>query len=369
MRTKDYYKILDVPETADNPQIKKRYRELAKQYHPDANSGNKQAEDRFKAIAEAYDVLGDPQKKQKYDHMRKYSRMGGLPGGGGGGGFDFRRYNSGGSPISFDSSNIFDGLGSLFSQFFDSSNAPRRKRRDSGRGQDVQVQMSIPFETSITGGKYSISVEKEIVCPACEGGGAKPGSRVEACSNCKGSGTVVLGQGGFGVSRPCPRCFGSGQIIANPCDRCKGSGKAKGTRTYSVKVPAGIEDGGQIRLKGQGRPGSIVGKEGDMLITVRVKPHRFFRRNKRDIHCEISIKLVHAFNGTKVKVNTSTGKKVQINIPPLTQNGTVLRLTDMGIQENGRKGDQLVTVNIKMPDNPSEEEIEMIAKLSKENAV
>ncbi|MBN2415007.1 J domain-containing protein [bacterium] len=369
MQVKDYYKILGVDEKADAKQIKSSYRNLAKKFHPDANPGDSTAEDRFKEISEAYDVLGDEKKRRQYDQMKKYGGFAGRPGGAGFdfSGFDFSGFTGGGpgfrggsGRVHGNSSSLFGDLGSIFSQFFDMGSAGAGPFKQSARGADTRVSLTIPFELSITGGKTSFTVGKEKTCTVCEGGGAKPGSTVETCSVCGGRGTVVVGQGGFGVSRPCSACFGRGEIVKNPCDRCHGSGRVEGKRTYTIRIPAGIESGKQIRLKGEGRPGEAHRPAGDMLVTVSVTPHRFFSRRGHHVTCEVKLSLKQAMRGSKVKVNTVHGNKVVLTIPPGTRDGSVLRIAGMGVHGKGADGDQLVTVKIKMPAHPSKEDQELI---------
>lgn len=368
MGAKDYYHILGVQENASQSEIKQRYRELAKQYHPDKNEGDKQAEEKFKSISEAYDVLGDPQKRQKYDQMRKF-------GGSQGFGFDPSHFSGfQGSPgginfngFSFENFSGFGGLGDIFSQFFDLGERTRQKRYGPRSGESIGVEISIPFELSISGGKTSFAIKKEKICPSCQGGGAKPGSRVDTCGQCQGRGTVIIGQGGFGVSRPCPKCYGRGQIIKNPCDTCSGTGQVERNRTYTIRIQPGIENGSQIRLKEQGQPGVSGGKPGDMIVTVRVQPHRFFRRKKNDIHCEVPLSLSQAVLGAKIKVKTVQGNKVQLNVPKGTQDGTTFRLTGLGVENCHTKGDQLVTVRVKIPENLTDEEVELMEEFSRKN--
>jgi len=365
MSAKDYYKILGIQENASQNEIKQKYRELAKKYHPDTNAGNKQAEETFKNISEAYDVLSDPQKRQKYDQMRKF-------GGSQGFGFDssqFRGFH--GSPgdinfngFSFDDLSGLGGLGNIFSQFFDLGARTRQKRHGPRKGDSIHVEITIPFGLSISGGKTSFSIHKEKVCPTCQGGGAKPGSEVKTCSQCQGRGTVILGQGGFGVSRPCPKCYGRGQIIKNPCDSCHGTGQVQGQRTFTVKIPKGLQNNDQIRLREQGQPGVAGGRPGDMIVTVRVQSHRFFKRKKNDIHCEIPLHLKQAVLGTKIKVKTIHGKKVQITIPKKTKDGATFRLKGLGVENCKTKGDQLVTVRVKIPEKLTEEEKELMNQYS-----
>lgn len=364
MGVKDYYQILGVNENVNPEEIKKVYRRLAKQYHPDANSGNKQAENRFKEVSEAYQVLSDTKKRQQYDQMRKFG-MGGQ--GCDFGNFDFRGFGGAGRPpkggFSFEGYDVFGGLGNIFSQFFDSGQGNRRRDYGPRRAKNISVEIFIPFDLSVTGGKTEFSIDQERTCPSCKGGGAKPGSQVQTCTECRGLGRVSIAQGGFGVSRPCPKCYGRGQIITNPCERCHGSGQVRGKRIFRVKIPSSINDGKQIRLKGQGIPGTAAGPAGDIIVNVRVKPHHFFKREGNDINCEIPLDLEQVVNGSRVRVKTVHGKKVQLRIPPGTQDGTILRLAGMGISSNGRSGDQFVTIRIQIPNNPTKEEEALMTHL------
>jgi len=366
MRQKDYYNILGVQEGADENDIKKAFRRLAKQYHPDRNPGNKAAEEKFKAVSEAYEVLSDAQKRKQYDQMRKF--------GASGRGFDFGSYDfegfgsameaQGGRGFSFEGFDLFSGLGDVFSQFFDMGGRRCQENRVPRKGADLSVEITIPFETSIQGGKYDFTIEKEKSCPTCVGGGAKPGSKVETCPECRGIGRVTIDHGGFGVSRPCPRCYGKGQIIQNPCNSCKGSGRVVGKSRYTVTIPAGLNDRDKIRLKEQGLPGMTNQPFGDMIVTVHVEPHMFFHRNGNDISCTVQLSLGQAVKGSIVRVKTVNGRKVQLTVPTRTKSGTTFRLAGMGVDQNGSTGDQYVTIQVQIPKNPTDEEKELMSKLS-----
>jgi molecular chaperone DnaJ len=370
MGKKNYYHILGVSESASSDEIKKSYRHHAKQYHPDANPGDKQAEEKFKEISEAYDVLSNPKKRQQYDQMRKF--------GFGGHGYDFSNFdfggfrtanNQGGGGFSFEDFDLFGGLGNVFSQFFDFGGRTRQREYSPRKGEDIYVTVSIPFELSITGGKTTFTVEKEKVCPVCKGGGAKPGSKVQTCPDCQGRGIVVIGQGGFGVSRPCPRCYGRGQIIQNPCNQCHGSGQVRGKRSYSVQIFKGIESGKRIRLKGEGQPKNSKGPAGDMYVNVHVLPHRFFKRKGNDLYCEIELNLAQAMLGSNVQIKTVHGKKVRLKIPSGTQNGKTFRMKGLGIEHHGKRGDQLVRVKVKVPEKLTKEEKEWMSRFAKEHGM
>ena len=369
MQAKDYYKILGVDENASTDDIKKSYRNLAKKYHPDANAGDKNAEAKFKDVSEAYSILSNAEKKKKYDQMRKF---GGGQGANFGQGFDFsnfgfsgfqksgRRAHSGG--FKFEE---FGGFGDLFSQIFDFGSGGKQSSGQyaSQQNNDLEVELNIPLELAVKGGKTSFTVNKESTCPVCGGGGAKPGSTVTPCPQCHGRGYITISQGVFGVNRPCPRCYGKGQIIKNPCDRCSGSGKIQGKRTYSVTIPTGTKEGDKIRLKGQGRPGERNLPAGDMYVRIKIKSNSFFTRKGKDIYCEVPITLNQAVKGVSLKVKTITGSQVKLKIPEMTKDGTKFRLKGMGVKRNGYTGDQFVNVRVKFPQNPTEEEKKYMEKL------
>jgi molecular chaperone DnaJ len=367
MKAKEYYNILGVGESAGIDEIKKAYRKLAKQCHPDANPGNKQAEEKFKEISEAYEILSDPKKRQQYDQARKFGF-----GGPGGRGFDPGNFNRGTDPragrggtFTFDGFGDFGGIGDLFAQFFDFSDE-RESSSSRGRGsREAHAEIRIPFELAATGGKTSVSVVKDKDCHECGGSGAKPGTRPSSCPKCGGRGSVFIGQGAFGVSRPCSACMGTGKIISQPCILCGGQGRIHGPVTYSIRIPAGIADGGRIRLKGQGQPDTKGRSAGDLILTVRVEPHRFFRRDGNAVLCDVPLTLKQAALGSSVKINTVQGKKVMLKIPAGTTNGTILRIPKMGIENDGRRGDQFVTVRVNLPENPSPEEKELLERLKK----
>ncbi len=372
MKAKDYYKILGVGENAGSDDIKKAYRSLAKKYHPDANPGDKSAEEKFKDISEAYAVLSDSQKRQKYDQMRKF---GGSQGFNFNHGFDFKDFGFGGFQQSgkrarsggfqYEGFSGFGGLGDLFSQIFNfgSGSQQYRDQSQTQKNNDLDVELLIPFELAVKGGKTNFTVNKEKICPVCEGGGAKPGSSVVSCPQCNGRGYISISQGLFGVNRPCPRCYGKGQIIKNPCDKCNGTGKIYGKRTYSINIPSGIQEGDKIRLKGEGRLSNANNPTGDMYVRIKVKSSTFFNRKGNDIICEVAISLIQAVEGVSIKVKTIFGKKVRLKIPKLTKDGTKFRLKGMGVRRNGYSGNQYVNVRVKFPINPTKKEKEYIEKL------
>lgn len=348
--TKDFYQVLNVSENATPEEIKKAYRRLAKQYHPDANPGNPEAAERFKEIGEAYAVLSDPEKRKQYDRLRK---LGGL------GGFDFSsasRPGAGAEPgwsggFNFDDLSNIGGLGDLFSTIFEFGRRARtRTRTTAERGRDIEYSVEIPFELAVRGGKVPITVPITEECATCDGTGNAPGSRPRACGECGGSGSISFGQGGFAVKRPCPVCYGRGQIPTQPCSVCAGSGQVREQRKLIINVPAGVDTGSKLRLAGQGERGPGGGRPGDLLVTFRVRPHRFFRREGLDIHCTVPINIAQATLGSKIRVSTVDGKKVALRIPPGTQSGTRFRIPGYGVEKGGRRGDQYVQVRVQVPE-------------------
>ena len=359
---KDFYELLSVPEKATADEIKKSYRKLAKQYHPDANPGNPAASDRFKEIGEAYSVLSDPEKRKQYDQMR---RLGAFTSFGGRGGQPSRPQSGAGGGfqadpgISFeDLQGGFGNLSDLFTSLFDRGKKSSHGTRRGGpqKGQNVEYVVEISFLTAALGGKISVEVAITEDCTTCGGDGAKPGTGLRACSECGGSGTVAFGQGGFAVKRPCPACFGRGKIPESPCASCDGRGSVRQRRKLQINVPVGVDTGAKVRLSGQGERGKGGGPAGDLVITFKVQPHRFFRREGADIHVTVPINIVQATLGSKIKVGTIHGKKVVLKIPQGTQTGTRFRIKGQGIAKGDRVGDQYVEAKVHVPDKLSEEE-------------
>ena len=346
---KDFYQVLGVPDTATPEEIKKSYRRLAKQYHPDANPNNPQAADRFKEISEAHTVLSDPEQRSKYDRMRKYGAFGGA---GTRGSSTAGRGPAGGPQMdetSFDFGDI--GLGDIFSSLFGN-----RTRREEPRGAEaLETLVEIPFRVAALGGKVPVSITVNEPCATCHGSGAAPGATVTTCSECGGKGTVSFGQGSFAVHRPCPKCRGKGRIPSQYCGTCAGAGEIRTERRLTVSVPAGVESGTKIRLKGQGHPAKDGKPAGDLLVTFQVQSDRFFTREGLDLRCEVPINLAQAVYGTTLKVRTLDGKKVLLKVPPGTQSGRTFRIKGIGLEEGGKKGDQLIVVNVTIPDAPTGE--------------
>ncbi len=352
--TKDFYKTLGVSEKASQAEIKSAYRTLAKKYHPDVKPGDARAAGRFKGIGQAYAVLSDPEKRKHYDQMRRIPNLGfrrgrGAPRGSG-------AQASGG--FSFEDLEGFGGLGDIFSSIFDRRPKTETKESSSGpvKGRSIEYVVEISFLTAAKGGKISIDVPITEECAVCSGSGASPGTGTKKCSECKGTGAISFGQGGFAVNRPCPACFGRGQIPESPCKACSGSGSVRQTRRFKITVPRGVEAGGKVRLSGKGERGSRGGKPGDLIITFKVTPHDFFRREGLNIHVTITVNLAQATLGSKMAVKTVYGKKVRLRIPPGTQSGTKLRVRGQGIEKGERVGDQIVEVEVVIPETLTDEQ-------------
>jgi molecular chaperone DnaJ len=260
--------------------------------------------------------------------------------------------------FSFEDLGGFGGLGDLFSSIFDRGRREggQQRRGGSQKGENVEYVVEIPFETAVTGGNVTIQMPVTEECATCGGSGAAPGAATHRCTECNGTGTISFGQGGFAVTRPCPACFGKGTIPDQPCPSCAGSGTVRQTRTLQIAVPQGVETGTKVRLTGQGERGRAGATAGDLIISFKVKPHKFFRREGLDIHVMIPVNIVQATLGSKIKVRTVSGKRVVLTIPPGTQSGTRFRIKSQGVQRGERIGDQYVEVKVEVPDSLSPEE-------------
>lgn len=343
-RTKDYYDILGVAENATRDEIKKAYRRLAKQYHPDANPGNPAAAERFKEVSEAHRVLSDPEKRKKYDQLRKYGGLGAFTTGGQGAG-------PAGGPRGFRFEDLSDlgGLGDIFSSIFDFGKKSPKKEGPT-RGRNVEYLVEIPLRTAARGGKVRVTVPLSEECATCNGSGAAPGTSLADCEECGGKGDVTFGQGGFSVTRPCPACLGRGRVPETPCSSCRGQGQVRTRKKLSVRVPAGVDTGSRLRLTGQGERGPGGGPAGDLIIKFQVQPDRFFKREGLDLVCEVPINVAQAMLGSKIKVRTIDGKRVVLKIPPGTQSGTTFRIRGQGVEKGETRGDQLVRVAVQTPE-------------------
>lgn len=361
MAEKDYYEVLGVAPDASQEDVRKAYRRLAKKHHPDRQGGSKAAEARFKDITSAYGVLGDPEKRKQYDRLRQAGMHGGPFGGFAG--FEEAFRNAGGqSGTRTDGGGFaFGDLGDLFGRVF--GGRSRGPSATSQRGRDVVSAITVPFETAARGGRVQVRVPRERTCPSCMGSGAAPGTNLESCPRCGGTGQILTGQGGFTVARPCPICFGRGNIVQQPCGKCKGSGTCGEQQTIEVRIPAGIEDGKKMRLAGLGEPGAGGGKPGDLLLEVRVAPHERFERRGRNLYSKLRIDMVDAALGTEVDVQTMHGV-VALKVPPGIQPGQKLRIAGHGLEtSDGRKGDHFVEVQVRIPKDLSEEQRRLLEQL------
>ena len=379
---KDYYDTLGVKEDSTTEEIKRVYRELAKKYHPDANKGDPRAESRFKDISEAYNVLSKPDKRKQYDQMRKLGAFGSGADGFDFSGFDFnnagrfwnvrkagKRKASG-----FSIEDLFGpggfGLGDIFGDVFDRGDRVRRERwGETQEGKNLNSELRIPFMLSITGGRQLIDITREEACASCRGTGAQSGSNPQVCPTCGGQGTISMSQGFFAVNRPCPNCYGRGRIIKNPCTTCNGTGEVRTMKRLAINIPPGIKNGSQLKLKGQGQPGIKKGSPGDLYVTIIVEPHRFFSRRGDDIFCEVPIDIIKAIRGTKVRIKTVSGKKVELKIPPATKDGRLFKLKGMGVVTKNSNGDQYVVIRVIRRSNLTEEEKRIIREFENNGKV
>jgi len=344
------YDALGVSKTSSQDEIKKAYRKLVRQYHPDKNQGDKEAEERFKEVQGAYDVLSDPEKRKQYDAFGSADgRAGGFPGGAGNFNFDVG-----------DLSDLFGGIGDVFGR------GGAGRRQPAGRGADLHAQVSISFEDSLRGIETQIPVEAEAPCRECGGSGAQAGSAPKVCPECKGRGVTVESQGFFGLSHTCPRCHGSGTIIENPCPRCGGSGRERRTRRLKVKIPAGVKDGTQIRLKGKGEPGYGGGPPGDLIVTTRVAESPLYARRGNDLVIEVPVTFADAALGSSVEVPTPEGP-VSLKVPAGSESGKLLRIKGRGAPKlrGSGKGDVLARLKIAVPKKPTKKERELLEQLQR----
>jgi molecular chaperone DnaJ len=369
-QNKDFYAVLGVPASATQDEIKKAYRKLAAKHHPDKNRSDPKAAERFKGISEAYQVLGDADNRKKYDDMRRYGAFGGFGGGGGGarpGGGAGPRGGAGGFPgggadFRFEEMDLggLGGLGDLFGSMFGGG----RKKNEPERGQDVEVNLAVPFRTAAIGGKVNVDLEVNEECGACKGSGGAPGSKVNACPECGGRGTISFGQGGFAVNRPCPQCLGRGQVPTKRCETCNGAGEVRASRKIVVTVPAGTDTGTKIRLKGQGGHGARNGGPGDLFINFTVQPDRFYAREGLDLVARVPINIAQATLGSKVNVKTLDAKKVSIRIPAGTPAGKRFRVRGQGIIKGEAQGDLIVEVEVVVPEKLTPEQEKMMKEFA-----
>ena len=354
---RDYYEVLGVSKGASEDEIKKAYKKMARKYHPDLNPGDKSAEEKFKEVNEAYEVLSDADKRARYD---QYGHAGVDP-----------NFGAGGFGGGFDGGFDFGDLGDIFGSFFGGGFGGGRRTNPNApqRGESIRMSIAISFEEAAFGCEKEVTVERYETCDTCHGSGCAPGTSPEVCPDCHGTGTVQVRRqtpmGVFATSSPCPKCGGKGRIIHQPCKDCRGSGMMRKKKTIQASIPAGIDNGQTISIRGQGNAGRNGGPAGDLLITITVRPHELFRREGTSVLCEAPITFTQAVLGAELEIPTIDGK-VKYTLPEGTQSGTTFRLKGKGIPSiNGRgRGDQYVTVYIETPRNLNKEQKEALKKFA-----
>lgn len=366
----DYYQTLGVSKNASQDEIKKSFRKLARQYHPDKNPGDKAAEDKFKEVNQAYETLSDPEKRKQYDELSRLGAFGAGPGGGfrpgagGAQGFDpriFQQWQSQGGGAQFEMGDLGDLLGNLFG----GAGPGRGRRRQSERGADLQADVTVSFDDALHGVTVRVPVEKQDTCVICHGSGAKPGTTPKVCPECQGRGMVARNQGPFALSEPCPRCHGQGTIIEQPCATCHGTGVQTRTRRYNVKIPAGVKDGSRIRIKGKGEAGLRGGPAGDLYVRVRVETDELFVRRGDDLVVDVPVTVAEAALGATVKVPTPGGGRVSLKVPAGSQDGRCLRLRGKGMPKlKGGHGNLLVKLRVTIPAKLTREQKQLFEKLA-----
>jgi molecular chaperone DnaJ len=332
---KDYYRVLGVSETASAKEIKSAYRKLSRQYHPDANEGDAAAEERFKEVSAAYDVVGNEERRKEYDEVRRLGpAAAGFPGGGQGG-FTFT-----------DAGDLGDLLGGLFGR---AGRGGGRGGRGPHRGQDLETELHLTFEDAVAGLTTAVHLTSDAPCRSCNGSGAKPGTSPQRCASCGGQGVVSDNQGLFSFSSPCPTCAGRGVTVDDPCTTCRGTGVERRPREVKVRIPPGVADLQRIRLKGRGGPGQNSGPSGDLFVVVRVAPHPIFTRKGNDLAVTVPVTFPEAALGADVTVPTLEGAPVTVRVPPGTRSGRTFRVKGRGVSTGKAKGDLLATVEVAVP--------------------
>ncbi|MEI0476435.1 molecular chaperone DnaJ [Brachyspira pulli] len=354
---RDYYEVLGVAKTATNDEIKKAYRKLAMQYHPDRNPGNKEAEEKFKEATEAYEILSDEKKRAQYDQFGFQGVHSDFADAYGRGGFDFSSM--------FGGAGGFGDLDDIFSSFFGGGFSGRGSRGQR-RGNDLRHDVTLSLEDAVFGKKMEIKLDKNDICDVCHGTGAEPGTKTQTCPTCGGSGEVRMVQGFFSVKRTCSKCNGSGTIVTTPCKNCRGTGTVRKSKTISVNIPKGIEDNTQLRVSGEGEAigGGVAG---DLYLYIHVSPHKYYVRDGIDLITEVGINIVQATLGADILIQTLDNKKVKMKIPAGTNSGQVFKLKGSGathINRSGR-GDLFVIVNIDVSAKLTSEEKRLFNELKK----
>ncbi len=360
MAKRDYYEILGVSRNCTERELKVAYRRLAKQYHPDANPDDPEAEEKFKEINEAYEVLRDPDKRAAYD---RYGHAAFANGGGGGAGGPFGDAGFG-PDFARTMSDIFE---EMFGEFMGGGGRGGRQR--TARGADLRTDMEITLEEAFSGKTVELTVRRAVVCEVCGGSGADADTTAQTCPTCGGIGVVRTTSGFFTVERTCPSCHGEGRVVRNPCSACGGAGRVEKEQTLQVKIPAGVEDGTRIRLAGEGEAGLRGGPPGDLYIFLSIRPHEFFQRDGADLFCRVPISMVTAALGGEMEVPTIEGKKAKLSIPEGTQTGRQFRLKGLGmpVLNGNRRGDMYVQVTVETPVNLTARQRELLREFERES--
>lgn len=345
MSQRDYYEILGVSRTAGDDEIKKAYRKLAMKHHPDRNANDKESEEKFKEIQQAYAVLSDNQKRAAYD---QFGHAGVDPSGGGFGGAGF------------------GGFGDVFEDLFEnifSGGRSSSSRQRGHRGADLQFNIQLTLEEAAKGKQVEITVPRHAICGECNGSRAKKGSKLKSCETCAGVGQVRIQQGFFSIQQTCPSCHGEGQIIVEPCPKCHGQGRIRESKKLTVKVPAGVDNGDRVRLSGEGEAGMMGGGSGDLYVQISIKKHPIFEREGSDLHCEVPVGFATAALGGNIEVPTLEGR-ITLKIPSETQTGKILRLRGKGIQSvrSHNTGDLLCKIVIETPVNLSKDQKDLLTQ-------
>lgn len=356
MAKRDYYEVLGVQKSATKDEIKKGYRKLAIQYHPDKNPGNKEAEDKFKEATEAYEVLSDDEKRKIYDQYG-FAGLDGM--GGGGGGFNAGNFR--------DFDDIFGDFGSVFENIFGGGGRRSSRANEPGQGANLRYDLEISFKEAVFGTKTEISFTHDETCTTCNGSGGANGASRKTCPTCQGTGQVRRSAGFFSVAQPCPTCHGAGSVIDNPCNDCSGTGVKSKKKKILVTIPAGVDDGKRIAIPRQGNVGRNGGAPGDLFVFIHVAPHESFERSGQDLYCAIPVTVPQAALGTDVYVTSLDEKKLKVKIPAGIQNGKLLRLKDEGVPiiNSSKRGDLYIKIIIQTPSRLSQKEKNLYEELSK----
>ncbi len=357
MAKRDYYEILQVTKQATEVELKSAFRKQAKKYHPDRNQGDADAEQRFKEVGEAYEILKDPQKRAAYDQYGHAA----FEGGGGGPGAGPHGF---GADFGASMSDIFEDL---FGFGGGAAGGARRRSGGRQRGDDLRYNMEITLEEAFNGKNAEIRVPTPLSCESCDGSGAKKGTKPTSCGTCHGSGKVRAAQGFFTIERTCPDCHGNGQVIDSPCPDCRGSGRKVKERTLSVNIPSGVEDGTRIRLAGEGEAGALGGPAGDLYIFLSIRPHQFFQRDGADLFCRVPIAMTSAALGGQIEVPTVDGGRTRVKIPEGTQSGKQFRLRGKGmpVLRTSKLGDMYIQVEVETPKSLSRKQKDLLRDFKK----